>query len=132
MLLAVALFSATVLKAADDWKLYYQNESIAIYYIYTDCHDQANGLHQQKVLYRIVNKSNAKLEVSFNKELLYTNSKLITPDVISKVIVNKGEQVEGDCSTRNTALYTFVKHLDIPGRQLQKCELKNITVKPIE
>ena len=132
LLLAVALLAVTISKAADEWKLYYQNESIAIYYAYSDCHDAANGLHQQKIFYRLVNKTDKSIELSFTKELSYTNSKPIISDGLNKVVLTKGQQVEGDCSTRNNALYTFVKQLDIKGRELVKCELKNITVKPIE
>lgn len=132
LLLTVAFFCFTVAQAANDWKLYFSNESIEIYYTYTDCHDEANGLHQQKILYRIVNKSNSNVEVSFSKELHYAESNPTRTDIVNKIVVYKAQQVEGDCSTRNNALYTFVKQLNIQGRELKKCELKNITVKPVE
>lgn len=132
LLLAVALCCAISSKAADDWKLYFSNGYIEIYYTYTDCHDEANGLHQQKILYRFVNKSSTNVEVSFSKDLYYTDSSPITTEAVNKIVVNKMQQVEGDCSTRNNALYTFIKQLNIQARELKKCELKNITVKPIE
>lgn len=132
LLLTVAFFCFTVAQAANDWKLYFSNESIEIYYTYTYCHDEANGLHQQKILYRIVNKSNSNVEVSFSKELHYAESNPTRTDIVNKIVVYKAQQVEGDCSTRNNALYTFVKQLNIQGRELKKCELKNITVKPVE
>lgn len=132
LLLAVALCCVTLSKAADEWKLYFSNESIEIYYTYTDCHDEANGLHQQKILYRFVNKGDANVEVSFNKEIYYNASVPVSTDAVNKIVVNKAQQVEGDCSTRNKALYTFVKQLNIKGHEVQKCELKNITIKPIE
>lgn len=132
LLLTVAFFCFTVAQAANDWKLYFSNESIEIYYTYTDCHDEANGLHQQKILYRIVNKTNSNVEVSFSKTLYYDNSKPFTSETLNTAVVNKWDAVEGDCSNRNTALYTFIKQLDIPSKELKKCELNNITVKPIE
>lgn len=132
LLLAVALCSVALCKAADDWKLYFSNESIAIYYTYADCHDDTNGIHRQKILYRLVNKTDSKVEVSFTKLLHYTNSAPTEGDGKSHIVLDKAQQVEGDCASRNSALHTFVKHLDMKGRELIKCELKNITVKPIE
>ncbi|MCW5906932.1 MAG: hypothetical protein KIS94_03665 [Chitinophagales bacterium] len=123
LLLAVAFA-----QAADEWTSYYADNSVQIFYRYADCHDDANGIHQQKVLFRFVNLSAAKVELSFAKELTYTNTAANAGDKVFKISLAPNQTAEGDCQTKDKALFAFSKFLNRQAQQLTKFELKNISV----
>jgi hypothetical protein len=126
-----ALFCSTCF--AEDWKSYFKNEQIEIQYRYADCHDEANGIHQQKVLLKFVNFTNGKTAVSFSKELNYNSSKPASTDVKTfTLLLNAGESKEGLCSEKDNALFIFSKQLNFKSDELAKFELKNISVKTIQ
>lgn len=119
--------------AADDWKSYFKNNEVEILYRYVDCHDDANGLHQQKILLRFVNLQNKRVELSFTKALIFSNNSSGIPDVRDfKVQLEPKAALEGDCTTRNNRLFIFSKQLNFSSTHLEKFELKNIVVKPIQ
>ena len=120
--------------AAEDnnWKTYYKSDQVEILYRSSDCHDAANGIHQQKMLLRLVNKTNGKTEISFSKELTYDGSKHSYDVNTFSVQLQAKETKEGLCSDKNGALIIFSKHLDFKGTELRNFELKNISVKTIE
>jgi len=125
--LSSSLFSA-------DWTTYFKNEKVEIQYQYADCHDEHNGIHQQKVFLRFVNLSNQKEEVSFTKELAFSNGKTSNADArIFTVQLNANEEKTGDCLNKtDNALYLFSKQLNFSSTELRKFELKNISIKTIQ
>ncbi len=119
--------------AGEDWKTYFKNNEVEVLYRYTDCHDEANGLHQQKILLKFVNLQNKKVEVFYTKELTFSNTTNAAPDArVFSVQLEPNATVEGDCSTRNNALYIFSKQLNFSSTQLSKFGLKDFSVKPIQ
>ncbi len=102
--------------------------------MYADCHDAHNGLHQQKIFLRFVNLSNQKEEVSFTKELTFSNGKTSTADGKTFTIqLNANEEKTGDCLNKEeNALFLFSKQLNFTSTELRKFELKNISVKTIQ
>jgi hypothetical protein len=132
-LFVLGLVMASTTFAANEWKEYFSNESVKIFYRYVDCHDKANGIHQQKVVLKFENISAKKLEVTFGKTTVYSGTKAATDDVKTyKVTVPAGKGVEGECDTRDNNLFIFSKHLDFSGPELKKFDLTNISVKTIE
>lgn len=127
----LAVFMALFAHATDDWKSYYSDNSLNIFYRYTDCHDDANGIHQQKVVFRFVNLTNKNIEVSFAKQLIYhqaTNG----ADKTFSLSLPPNQSVEGSCNEKDKALFSFVKHLNMEGAQLQDFKLTNISVTTIQ
>lgn len=128
----MALFCATAF-GVDDWKTYSKNDQIEIRYRSADCHDEVNGIHQQKILLQFINLSNDIKEVTFSKELLYSGSASVANDVKSySLLLQPGETKEGLCSDKNKALIIFSKQLNLQSRELKKFELKNISTKTIQ
>jgi hypothetical protein len=130
---AVAAFFCLHLSAADNWKTYFKNEQAEILYRYSDCHDDANGVHQQKILLKFVNLQNTKMEISFSKELAYNSRKGNSSDIKSYLVeLGSKETKEGVCSDKDNALFIFSKQLNLEAKELSGFELKNISVKIIE
>jgi len=132
LLLLLGTVLTTGVYAGSDWKLYYENSSVKIYYSYTECHDVANGLHQEKVILKFENLTGQKQQITFSKLLKYSTGKETSTDVDYQLVLNPGQVLEGDCDNRDKALYIFSKMLENPQSILQKFDLKNIIVKPIE
>lgn len=117
-----------------DWTTYFKNEKVEIQFQYADCHDVHNGLHQQKVFLRFINLSNQKEEVSFTKELTFSNGKTSNADSKTFIVqLNVNEEKTGECSNKeDNALFLFSKQLNFNSTELRKFELKNISVKTIQ
>lgn len=117
-----------------DWTTYFKNEKVEIQYQYADCHDEHNGIHQQKIFLRFVNLSNQKEEVSFTKELTFSNGRTSTADGKTFIVLlNANEEKTGECSNKeDNALFLFSKQLNFTSTELRKFELKNISVKIIQ
>lgn len=132
--LMFVLFSAVAF-AGDDWKSYFKNNEVEILYRKADCNDDANGIHQQKILLKVVNLQNKKVEVFYTKELNFSKADATAsaPDVREfSVTLEPNATVEGDCKVRDNRLFIFSKHLNFSGTELKKFDLKNISVKPIQ
>ena len=128
----MALFCATAF-GVDDWKTYSKKDQIEIRYRSADCHDEVNGIHQQKILLQFINLSNEIKEVTFSKELIYSGSASVANDVKSySLLLQPGETKEGLCSDKNKVLFIFSKQLNLQSRELEKFELKNISTKTIQ
>lgn len=120
--------------ATDSWTTYFKNEQIEILYRYSDCHDNANGIHQQKVLLKFINLQNKNVEVSFSKELTLSNRKTNNGEgKLLSVMLHAHEQKEGTCNEKkDNALFLFSKQLNFSSTELKKFDLKNISVNPIQ
>lgn len=130
---ALAVLVGGFIQAAHNWKTYFKNTQIEIQYCYTECHDETNGIHQQKILLRFVNLTNTKTEVSFQKELTYSPAVSVSSEAKTYTVsLSPLEQKEGNCSLKENALYIYSKQLNFESRQLTHFDLKNISVKNIE
>lgn len=127
------LCSTTMATNAADWKVYYTGKSVVIYYKYQDCHNDAKGIHQQKVLFAFENLTDKKVAINFGKEMTYTNSpKIVADKNLFSVVLNPKQRTQADCETKDRSLYIFAKQLNVPSGELKKFDLKNITVKTIQ
>ena len=125
------LFSAVAF-AGDNWKSYFKNNEVEILYRSAYCHDDAHGIHQQKILLKVVNLQNKKVEVYYTKDLVFSTT-ITAPDVREfSVTLEPNATVEGDCNVRDNRLFIFSKQLNFSSTELKKFDLKNISVKPIQ
>lgn len=132
-LTALAAGFCVIAFAADDWKTYLKNNQTEILYKYSDCHDNVNGIHQEKILLKIINLQDVKTEVSFSKELTYGSFKPALGDIKTySVQLQPHEAKEGGCSEKSGALVIFSKQLNFNSTRLEKFELKDISVKTIQ
>lgn len=118
--------------ASGEWASYYADKSVQILYRHEDCHDEINGIHQQKVLFKFVNLTGKTISISFTKELTYTGRPASSGDKGYTLTLKPGQSIEGDCTYKDKTFYAFAKHLNMDGTTLQKFDLKNISVTTIE
>lgn len=128
LLCSLALLSA---RAADDWKVYYQNAGITISYRYADCNDAANGIQQQKVFLKFASAAAQDVKITFDRKLQYDGQAISSGDHAYEVVLKAGETREGNCETRDKAFYIFSKQLNTEGSVLKTFILSSIIVKPI-
>lgn len=132
LLTFLTIAMVTSASAAEEWKSYFKNNEVEVLYRYSDCHDDANGIHQQKILLKFVNQQNKKVEVFYTKQLDFSNH-TGTPDVRDfSVQLEPKATVEGTCTVKDNRLYIFSKQLNLEATKLEKFELKNIIVKPLQ
>lgn len=117
--------------AADEWTNYYSDNSVQIFYRYTDCHDDAASVHQQKVVFKFVNLTAQAIAVNFNKQLFYSGQKQAGGDKPFQLSLQPKQSVEGSCNEKDKTLFSFVKHLNMDGAQLQDFKLTNISITTI-
>lgn len=132
ILCVISLCCTAVLAATDDWQLHLKNEQVEIYFKKSDCHDIVNGIHQEKILVKYVNKTTQKLEVSFLKAATYNGRTNTSAENTCMIILNPNEIREGVCSDRDKSLTIFSRHLNIEGASLQAIDIKNLTIKTIQ
>ena len=77
----LAAFCSLCSFAGAEWTTYYNANNVKIEYRYLDCNDMANGIHQQKVIFRFQNSSAKKIELSFSKSLVYGQKRARKDDV---------------------------------------------------
>lgn len=118
--------------AADEWTNYYSDNSVQVFYRYTDCRNEADGIHQQKVVFKFVNLTGKAIAISFNKQLFYSNQKQSGDDMPFQLTLPPKQSVEGSCNEKDKALFSFVKHLNMDGAQLQDFKLTNISITTIQ
>ena len=130
---AAAVLCCLLCAAADTWTSYFKTPQLEIQYRYADCHDNANGIHQQKVLLRFINLTGKNAEVSFTKSLEFNNGKQNNAEGKTyTVLLSAGETKEAACEEHSPALYIFSKQLNFKSTALEKFELKNISVKEVQ
>ena len=132
-LLSVITFSICATSfAADEWKTYFKNEEVEILYRYAACHDETNGIHQQKVFFKFVNLTGKKEEIIFFREYFYSSSEKGKADKAGFTVeLNPNEVKEGECATQDRAFFIYSKQLNFASTELKKFELKDIHVKII-
>ena len=138
----ISLYSGNLFASnSNDWITYFDNDSVKIEFIYSDC-VYTETFNQEFVILRIINKLNAELIISWKEELWYDDicANCEQDDTESRKVINikEGERLEGDCNI-NSNLKIFskftdkIKDLPILGVEkiatLSRFELKNITIK---
>ena len=114
-----------------DWQLHLKNEQVEVYFKKSDCHDIANGIHQEKILVKYINKTTEKLEISFLKAATYNGYTNTSAENSCTVVLEPNESREGICSDRDKSLTIFSKHLDMEGVSLQAIDFRNMLIKTI-
>lgn len=127
VLLWLTLLSITAVTKAADWKEYYSNGMVKVFYTTRQCHDNANGIHQEKIFFKFQNTGSQKALITFTKALTY-NGKTIKPEGENRIVLNAGETREATCAEKDKSYFIMVKHLDMNGRVLDHFELQNITI----
>ncbi len=128
--LLIGCFGFMLLKAEQP-KEAFSNEQLSVTYTYSNCHDNQNGIRQEKVLLSFQNKTNQTITVSFDRNLWYNDVALNTSGNEKRFTVElkPNQQIAGECATKDKAFVIFSKQLDIKGRQLTKFALDNISIK---
>lgn len=131
LLLIALLTMAYGSNFAAEWITCYENEQVKITYQYADCHDEKNGIHQQKVLLRFENKTQHTIAVSYGFDLTYSGTEnTLEGDFKLLVVRLDAEEVkEATCTERDRAMFLFSKHLDHKGSVLENFKLTNVQVK---
>lgn len=131
ILFVIAIYNTAVFAATDDWRLHLKNEQVEIYFKKSDCHDIVNGIHQEKILVKYINKTTEKLEISFLKAATYNGYTNTSAENSCTVVLAPNESREGICSDRDKSLTIFSKHLDMEGASLQAIDFRNMLIKTI-
>lgn len=128
--LFTVLLGALTAKAQQSETLF-DNQQLTVTATKVPCHDETNGIHQEKVLLTFLNKAATPVEVSFEMAVWYDNVLQRKGDVPTyKVALDAMQKLSGGCQSKDKALSIFSRHLDLKGRALTRFELQNITVKP--
>ena len=129
--LSMCFFTSSLF--ANDWQVYLANEKVKIFYKYADCHDETNGLHQDKVLFKYENLTDKNLSLNFNRVPVYSKSNR-PADVFNYTLQLAAKQIiSADCATKDKSLIAFSKHLEKPdARQLQSFTLSIISLQEVE
>jgi len=125
-------------KVKNEWKLLIEKNGVQVYYIYEDCHDIINGIHQENAVLKFVNTSDKNLTMDWDLKKWYNgscaNCDKNDAEHHFSIQLNGGETIKGSCETRNTKreLVIFSKFLNMENKSvLTKFELQNIVVKLI-
>jgi len=120
-----------------EWKLYESDNGIQIYYKKADRNDRANGVFQELILFKFVNTTNTKFEVSWKTENWYDgkcwNCNKTTKEEAHKILLDAGESIEGETNLtmENKKFSLFSKFLNYDDKpELTKFKFINLTVKP--
>jgi hypothetical protein len=125
-------------QAKKEWKLLMQKNGVQVYYLYEDCHDIVNGIHQENAVLKFVNTTDKNLSIDWDLKIWY-NGNCINCDKNDKehhfaIQLNAGETKKGNCETRsqNRELVIFSKFLNMENKSfLTKFELQNLEIKPL-
>lgn len=137
-ILIIGFNSLTINAQETDWKLYKETNGVQVYQMTKECHDDANGLHQELILLKVINTTSQNMKVSWTLEAWYDN-KCTTchnpddPEYQFSVKVNAGESVSGSCDiSEGQTLKIFKGFLNKENTaKLTKFELNNLKANPI-
>lgn len=114
-----------------EWQTYKSLPEVDVLYAYSDCNDNANGIHQQHILLKFVNKTDANLKLDWQYER-YEGEKCNTcnkDEYKYSLNLAANETVAGSCEKKTKELNVFVKHLDLKNYgQFTRFELANLKV----
>jgi hypothetical protein len=118
----------------DHWNLYSENAQVKIYYKYSDCSKPDQGFHFEYVLFKVENKTNDQLQVTWSWDYSYGNKPrpYESDDEIGVLLeLMPGAQVQADCSAGNgDRLKLFVQDRKRPDmRTLSDFSINNLDVR---
>ncbi|MCF8218532.1 MAG: hypothetical protein K9I29_03925 [Bacteroidales bacterium] len=121
-----------------EWKLYKEVNGVQIYEKPTECHDEANGLHQEMILLKFVNTTSRDFNITWTLEAWYDGTCTTchdpdNPEYQFSTKLKAGESIQGTCDTEEgKTLRIFKGFLDKDNTAtLTKFELKNIKANPL-
>lgn len=134
----LSLLTMSAQAQQNDWTLYKEVNGIQIFQKPTECHDVANGLHQEIILLKFVNTTPRDMEMTWTLEAWY-DGKCLTcndqdnPEYQFSQNIKGGESVSGTCDiNEGRTLRIFKGFLDKENTStLTKFELKNIQANPL-
>jgi hypothetical protein len=112
---------------SQEWGMYSTDGELKIEYKKVECVDIANGIYQEKVLFRYTNLTEREIEKDILVRGTYNNKGKVyqtQPDVSFKLSLPGGKRVEGTCDEKEKALCLFSRMLDIESSQLLEFEVK--------
>lgn len=113
----------------NEWKPYYNDEYVDIYFTYADCHNPKEGTHHENVLLRIVNRTNADVEVAYNLKRFYNGKETISDIPNYSFKLAGSETKESSCENLIQGLFVFSKMLNTkPASILTSFELHNLSI----
>lgn len=119
-----------------EWKLYEGDNGAQVYYKKADRNDKANGIFQELVLFKFVNTTNTKLEISWSTENWYDgkcwNCNKTNNEEDKTLVLDAGESIEGEAvGDTNRDLQLFSKFLNYDDKpELTKFRFINLQVNP--
>jgi len=130
--------SADQQKVNKEWKLLMEKNGIQVYYVYENCDDVVNDIHQENAVLKFVNTTDKNLSIEWDLKIWYNGSCIncVKNDKEHhfSIQINAGETKKGSCETRllNRELVIFSKFLNMENKSiLTKFELQNVLVKPL-
>lgn len=124
----------TVTSQNAEWKLYNEVNNIQIFVKNCDCHDNANGIHQELILLKFINKSSQRKEISWSEKLYYNgncvNCDEKNSELSFEIELLPNQEKLGNCNDNYETFKIFSKFLNYKDKPyLTKYELNNIVVK---
>ncbi len=117
-----------------EWKLYNEINDIQIFVQNCNCHDNANGIHQEYILLKILNTSLQNKKISWSEKLYYNGNCVNCDEKNSELFFETellpNQEKHGNCIDNYETFRIFSKFLNYKDKPyLTKYELINIVVK---
>ena len=115
-----------------EWKDYFQNEKVRIEVADQPCNDIANGIFNNYKIFKVTNKTDVAIKISFQQQMWYDQDKYCTgceggSEFAKSVSLAPNETKTGSCTGPND-LKIFRDSPDGFKSALSRFELKNIVV----
>jgi hypothetical protein len=128
LLLSVSSFAPS----PNDWKIYFENETIKIESSLFSCDKPSDDIHNKYIILKVTNKTDKNIEVSFYQELWYnqictTCTKM--QEFETKINLQPNEVQKADCDSKTKELKIFESN-SYSKKALSKFELTDIIINP--
>ena len=120
----LGLFLLSFMSFSQSWKEYLSNKNLKIEYQYSNCNDDKNDIHQEKIFFRYTNLTENTIEINESISATYTNNgkefqtKGDVPELI--ITLKPGEVLEGHCLEKTRTLVLFSKMLNTEASELKE------------
>jgi len=98
-----------------EWKMLKTMELADIFYKYSDCSDPSNGVYPERILFKVVNKTDNKVYVYWEYLLEYDNqpANASPNENLVQVHLEPNQSLEGNCDNlHQTKLGIFFRYKD--------------------
>jgi hypothetical protein len=129
-ILAFCFLSISLLAKSNEKKVWFSNSQLEIFSYKENCHDQLNGIQQEKVMFVFQNKTGNRLSVSFERQLWFDNrlAKQSPAESRFTILVEPNQTLQGNCTLKDKALVVYSKQLNLKGKELTNFTIENIQV----